>query len=64
LKKKTTFLELDGSFVVIGDLHGHFLDLDRIFRTFRYPKDFKYLFLGDLVDREDFSLETMVLISL
>jgi protein phosphatase len=33
-QKESILLELDGSFVIIGDLHGHFLDLCRIFKTF------------------------------
>jgi protein phosphatase len=63
-KKEPTLLELDGSFVIIGDLHGHILDLFRIFKTFQYPNDFKYLFLGDLVDRGEFSFETIFFILL
>jgi protein phosphatase len=55
---------LDGSFVIVGDLHGHFLDLCRIFKTFQYPNTFKYVFLGDVVDRGQFSFETIFLILL
>jgi protein phosphatase len=63
-ENEPTLLELDGSFVIVGDLHGHILDLFRIFKTFRCPNDFKYLFLGDLVDRGDFSFETIFFILL
>jgi protein phosphatase len=64
LSKEPMLLELDGSFVIVGDLHGHFLDLCRIFKTFQHPNDFKYLFLGDLVDRGEFSFETIFFIFL
>lgn len=57
-------LELDGSFVIVGDLHGHFLDLCRIFKTFQFPSPFKYVFLGDIVDRGEFSFETIFVIFL
>jgi predicted phosphodiesterase len=63
-EQEPTLLELDGSFVVVGDLHGHFLDLCRIFKTFQYPNTFKYVFLGDIVDRGEFSFETIFFILL
>jgi protein phosphatase len=50
--------------VIVGDLHGHFLDLCRILKKFQYPNGFKYLFLGNLVDRGEFSFETILLILL
>jgi protein phosphatase len=63
-EKEPPLLELDGSFVIVGDLHGHFLDLCRIFKNFKYPNTFKYVFLGDVVDRGEFSFETILLILL
>ena len=50
--------------IVVGDLHGHILDLLRILKTLGYPPKSSYLFLGDIVDRGDFSTETIVLILL
>lgn len=50
--------------IVIGDIHGHILDLLRILRKFGYPPKQSYLFLGDIVDRGSFSTETAILILL
>lgn len=47
---------------IIGDLHGHYLDLLRILHDIGPIKTQKLLFLGDLVDRGEFSLETVVLV--
>jgi protein phosphatase len=57
-----SLLRLTGDFVVIGDLHGHILDFLRILREFGFPPKTRYLFLGDLVDRGEFSIETVVLV--
>jgi protein phosphatase len=59
-----TVLELSPPCVVVGDLHGQVLDLIRILAHYRDPVGFTYLFLGDLVDRGQFSLETVVLVYL
>ena len=48
--------------VVVGDIHGHIIDLYKILKKFDLPPSSTYLFLGDLVDRGGFSLETVVLI--
>ena len=55
-------LELSSPFIIIGDIHGHIFDLLRIFNRFGIEKDTKYLFLGDLVDRGENSLQTISLI--
>jgi len=55
-------LNLSGPIVVVGDLHGHILDLYRILALFNLPPTSSYLFLGDLVDRGPFSLETVTLV--
>lgn len=63
--KESTLLSLEGEFRVIGDLHGQLPDLIRIFKKCGKPSKHKYLFLGDLVDRGHFSVETaMILLSL
>lgn len=57
-------LKITSPCIVVGDLHGHVLDLFRIIALNGLP-DFKtYLFLGDIVDRGEFSLETLELILL
>ena len=61
-KREATLINITGPVVVVGDLHGHLLDLFRIIKEFREPPHSKYLFLGDLVDRGEFSTETAMLI--
>ena len=53
-------LQINEPIFVIGDIHGHILDLFRIFRQLGMPDITKYLFLGDLVDRGEFSVETIL----
>jgi protein phosphatase len=55
-------LHLTEPVVVVGDLHGHLLDLLRTLRVLGPPPARTYLFLGDLVDRGEFSTETVILI--
>ena len=55
-------LQLNCETVIIGDLHGHILDLFRMIGKLGIPPARNYLFLGDLVDRGEFSTETTVLI--
>ena len=49
-----------GDAIVVGDIHGHFLDLFRIFAKNGYPKERKYVFLGDYIDRGELSLDVVV----
>ncbi|KAH0788512.1 Ser/Thr protein phosphatase [Histomonas meleagridis] len=53
---------LNGSFVVVGDLHGDLGCLFRVFQRFGYPPDTSYVFLGDYVDRGKNSLEVIILL--
>ena len=55
-------LDLEGNIVVVGDLHGHILDLYNIIKSFGLPPSRKYLFLGDIVDRGSFSVECITLV--
>lgn len=55
-------IEVNCDVVIVGDLHGHILDLFRILNTFGFPPNTNYLFLGDFVDRGSFSTETITLI--
>ncbi|OHT05497.1 Ser/Thr protein phosphatase [Tritrichomonas foetus] len=59
---ESILLHLEGEFIIVGDLHGHLFDLYRILKTHGFPPNQKYIFLGDLIDRGEFSLATVTLI--
>jgi protein phosphatase len=61
-KNSKSLIEIASPCYVIGDIHGHVLDLYRIIATFGMPNSTPYLFLGDLVDRGEFSVQTVLLI--
>ena len=61
-KEEPIVLELNKPCIVVGDIHGHLLDLLRIWNKFCFPPYQNYMFLGDLIDRGEFSLETVVAI--
>ncbi|OHS96407.1 Ser/Thr protein phosphatase [Tritrichomonas foetus] len=61
-RKEPTLLELKPPLTIVGDLHGHLLNLYQILKTRDLPPNTTYLFLGDIVDRGPFSLETLTLI--
>jgi len=55
-------LELQAPLKIVGDVHGQFHDLLRLFEYGGYPPEANYLFLGDYVDRGKYSLETICLL--
>lgn len=60
-KEEPILLRLSSPCIIVGDVHGQLLDLFRILKSFPLPPSSKYIFLGDLVDRGQFSTETVTL---
>lgn len=57
-----SLLELSPPVKVVGDVHGQYSDLIRVFTKCGFPPSTNYLFLGDYVDRGKQSLETILLL--
>lgn len=57
-----TLLELTTPVKIVGDVHGQYGDLIRMFDMCGFPPSANYLFLGDYVDRGKQSLETILLL--
>lgn len=62
LLAQPALLELDAPVKVVGDVHGQYTDLIRMFEMCGFPPKANYLFLGDYVDRGKQSLETILLL--
>jgi len=58
-KDEPNLLRLRDPIAVCGDVHGQFFDLLRLMSTAGNPSRTKYLFLGDYVDRGQFSTEVV-----
>jgi serine/threonine-protein phosphatase PP1 catalytic subunit len=57
-----SLLELNAPVKIVGDIHGQYTDLIRMFEMCGFPPNSNYLFLGDYVDRGKQSLETILLL--
>jgi len=59
---QSMLLELAAPIKVVGDVHGQYHDLLRLFKLGGLPSKSNYLFLGDYVDRGSQSLECVCLL--
>ena len=55
-------VELSAPVKIVGDIHGQYTDLIRLFEMCGFPPQANFLFLGDYVDRGKQSLETILLL--
>ena len=55
-------LKVEQPIYIIGDIHGNIFDLIRVLVMAGKPPTSRYLFLGDYVDRGQFSIECIVLL--
>ena len=55
-------IELSPPVKIVGDVHGQYTDLIRMFEMCGFPPSSNFLFLGDYVDRGKQSLETILLL--
>lgn len=62
LLSQPALLELAPPVKIVGDIHGQYTDLIRMFEMCGFPPNSNYLFLGDYVDRGKQSLETILLL--
>ena len=60
--RQPALLEVEAPLQIVGDIHGQYHDLLRLFDHVGYPPDQQYLFLGDYVDRGKNGLECICLL--
>ena len=61
LAKQPMVVHIESPVCIVGDIHGSIHDLLRILKK-GDPFDYQYLFLGDYVDRGQFSIEVITLL--
>jgi serine/threonine-protein phosphatase 2B catalytic subunit len=61
-RRERNLLELKDPVTVVGDIHGQFYDFIKMLDIGGNPENTKYLFLGDFVDRGNFSIEVIALL--
>lgn len=62
LLSQPALIELSAPVKIVGDVHGQYTDLIRLFEMCGFPPNANFLFLGDYVDRGKQSLETILLL--
>ena len=62
LLAQPALIELSAPVKIVGDVHGQYTDLIRMFEMCGFPPNANFLFLGDYVDRGKQSLETILLL--
>lgn len=62
LLEQPPLIELEAPVKIVGDIHGQYSDLIRMFEMCGFPPKSNFLFLGDYVDRGKQSLETILLL--
>lgn len=63
-EKEDNLLELQDPINIVGDIHGQYYDLLKMFSVGGNPKENQYLFLGDYVDRGMFGVEVIQILLL
>ena len=62
IKRESTLIELEAPINVVGDIHGQYYDLLRIFFHIGFPDKYNYLFLGNYIDYGKQSIEVICLL--
>jgi serine/threonine-protein phosphatase PP1 catalytic subunit len=62
LLAEPSLLEITAPVTIVGDIHGQYTDLLRIFDRCGFPETTQYLFLGNYVSKGRNSLETILLL--
>ncbi|GME94515.1 unnamed protein product [Ambrosiozyma monospora] len=62
LEEEANLIHVSCPATVVGDIHGQYYDLCKLLDMCGDPAKTQYLFLGDYVDRGDYSIEVLILL--